>query len=312
VGVRCLRKVFLYLKLIAKSKARCNKIPPTFSKIVTANKKREMRYLTLFVFHLLISSLSAQNYPNLEQSSLINQEKNNQILKPGLEYSYSYRIFDNKTQQRLYLEIGTEAEWNLVEIKDSANMIEKLNMLVIKPKVFKKTNKRQTEIIYSYTPDWQKFSSTGGIENKNNFWLHPPRTDYFKILEICPFPYVKFPLHIGKEWNDENKVSSTWSDLRWLEWKGNLNLKFNYKIVGKKQIKTKLQSYDCWVIESSTISQENRSRLVSYFNENAGFVKMEYKTINNLTIEFELDNIEKFNSEIQLEQYIAEKMSYWR
>jgi hypothetical protein len=271
-----------------------------------------MRSFILFVFQLLICNLSAQNYPNLKQSSLINPEKNNQILKPGLEYSYNYRIFNNKTQQRLYLEFGTEEKWKLVEIKDSVDLIEKINMLVIKQKTFKKTNKRQTEIIYSFSPDWHKFSSTGGIENINNFWLHPPRTDYFKILEICPFPYVKFPLFLGQEWNDENKVSSSWSDLRWLEWKGNLNLKFNYKIVGKKQIKTKIQNYDCWVIEGSTISQKNSSKLVSYFNENAGFVKMEFITINNLTIEFELDNIKEFNSEIQLEQYIAEKMNYWQ
>ncbi len=42
---------------------------------------------------------------------------------------------------------------------------------------------------------------TGAIENKMNVWIHPPRSNFFKILELNPFPYIKTPYKIGTKWN---------------------------------------------------------------------------------------------------------------
>lgn len=40
----------------------------------------------------------------------------------------------------------------------------------------------------------KNYSTSGVIENEANIWIHPPRDGLFKILELNPFPFVKFPL----------------------------------------------------------------------------------------------------------------------
>ena len=64
-----------------------------------------------------------------------------------------------------------------------------------------------------------------------NIWLHPPREGLFKILEINPFPYIKYPLEIGNSWEwDFLEPGSNWGDERWLTWNGTLDILCEYEI----------------------------------------------------------------------------------
>jgi len=50
------------------------------------------------------------------------------------------------------------------------------------------------------------FSMSGTIENEGNVWIHPPRDNYFKIIELNPFPYIKAPYNIGAKWAWKLKI----------------------------------------------------------------------------------------------------------
>ena len=54
----------------------------------------------------------------------------------------------------------------------------------------------QTVLSYKIGNDLRSFMS-GVVENEKNVWIHPPRDEYFKILEINPFPFIKDLTKIG-------------------------------------------------------------------------------------------------------------------
>ena len=55
----------------------------------------------------------------------------------------------------------------------------------------------QMGFTWLFRPDtlWSSgFSSTvGAVENKEEFWIHPPRYGRYCILELNPFPHIKRP-----------------------------------------------------------------------------------------------------------------------
>jgi hypothetical protein len=118
---------------------------------------------------------------------------------------------------------------------------------------------------------------TGAIENEMNVWIHPPRNDFFKILEINP--YIKTPYQARTKWNWSLEIGDHWSDKRWLEWKGDIENQYNYEIKGKKNIVTKLGNLECYVVYAQANSRICKTELVSYFNPKFGFVKLEYTNI---------------------------------
>jgi len=133
---------------------------------------------------------------------------------------------------------------------------------------------------------------TGLIENSKNIWLHPPRLKLFSILELNPFPNVKFPLEIGKSWSWNLKIGGQWGDKRWKEWSGNIENKYQYKIVGKEIMKTGVGSLECYVIEGQAESELGITKLISYFNKKYGFVKLDYTNIDNSKLEINLQGEE--------------------
>ena len=151
----------------------------------------------------------------------------------------------------------------------------------------------QTALHYEFKSENGKYWSsekTGIIENEHNIWMHPPRNDLFRILEINPFPYVKNPYKpkIGEKWNWNMKIGDFWGDKRWLEWEGSIENKYTYKITGRKKLKTKLGKLDCYVVESEAVSRIGKTYLTSYFNTTHGFVKLDYTNIDGSKIVIEM------------------------
>jgi len=150
----------------------------------------------------------------------------------------------------------------------------------------------QTAIRYEYvTYGGKPFSReiTGAIENDMNCWIHPPRNSFFRILETNPFPYIKAPYVVGTKWNWKLKIRDVWSDKRWLEWKGDIENTYEYEITDKREIETRVGKLDCFVIKSIAKSRIGNSELVSYFNEEFGFVKLDYKNIDGSATVLELE-----------------------
>ncbi len=133
---------------------------------------------------------------------------------------------------------------------------------------------------YSSFDTIKNYEISGIIENKMNAWLHPPRSEMFMILETNPYPFVMFPLEVGKTWSDSLEIGDQWSDHRWLKWEGSIVNQTQRKITGKEIVTTAFGPLLCYVVMSWSTSRLGTTTLTSYFNEKYGFVRLEYGNID--------------------------------
>lgn len=156
----------------------------------------------------------------------------------------------------------------------------------------KKTNRRQTEVKIEYLKDLPVGEFTGVVENDLNIWMHPPRSYFFKVLNICPYPFVKLPVIENDSWTDKMKVSSYWTDSLWGYWDKKLHIDLDYRVAGKEEIYFSGENIECFVINSSSYSDLGVSQLRIYYNEIFGFVKLNYNVLDKFKIEFILADIQ--------------------
>ncbi|UAB83515.1 hypothetical protein INR75_15235 [Zunongwangia sp. SCSIO 43204] len=131
-------------------------------------------------------------------------------------------------------------------------------------------------------------SWTGLVENKSNIWFHPARNNGLETLELAPFPYIQYPLRENKIWRDALKINNHWSNFTAMNWKDSLVNQVTYVISGKKLLEYNNNEISCWIIDAKGSNRIGESFLTSYFNEELGFIKFEYKTIENKQIVFTL------------------------
>lgn len=249
-----------------------------------------VRYCFLVLFVLVASGNSmAQSYDKvyIEKKDV---DVDNAIYKVGRTFYYSYKI-QNKEGDSLFID-AEDAE-RLTSVKDEA-LPDQFKMEVIAPEKGKRTNKRQTEIRYSFEPMTDFRSSTGLVENEQNVWLHPMRSHFFKALETAPFPYVHLGKSVGYTWSDQMRIGDSWSNPVWGEWKGKLLLDYTYRIEKQEMVSTALGDLSCLKVVSTAKSTLGETELVSYFSEQYGFVKMEYKLLTGLKIVIDLVKVDGF------------------
>lgn len=134
---------------------------------------------------------------------------------------------------------------------------------------------------------WNNQTGEGVIENIEQVWMHPIRINQYKFTEIAPFPEVQFPLKKGKKWDNPTMIDEGWG-----EWNG-LTIESTYKTAGQTTFKLNDLKIECWIIKSVAKCQLGESKLTTYFNEEFGFVKMEYQNYENEKLVFELINMEE-------------------
>ena len=134
---------------------------------------------------------------------------------------------------------------------------------------------------------WKNQTGEGVIENFEQVWMHPIRINQYKFTEIAPFPEVLFPLQKGKKWDGTVNIGKGWG-----EWDGQ-TVKSKYKISGRATYLLKDSEINCWVIKSISKCSSGKSKLITLFNEEYGFVKMEYQNYENEKLIFELINVEE-------------------
>ncbi len=231
---------------------------------------------------------------------------NNIIYTIGKRFTYSY-YYQNLKGEKFLIKRGklvlqpegySTYDWEFINLEKQDE--ETINHIVLSPSLgnpFEENipDYNQTAIGYEYLmKNGQSFSGevTGAIENENNVWIHPPRSNFFEILELNPFPYIKAPYKIGTKWNWALKIGDNWSNKLWIEWEGVIENKYDYEIINKKNISTKLGNLECYVISSKAKSRIGETELISYFNPNFGFVKLEYKNIDGTKTVLELEKAE--------------------
>lgn len=212
-------------------------------------------------------------------------------------YSYTYSKYGEE-----FLFQGTgEENWEFV-LKANANdsAARTIEMQIITDSTFqflpKTTSKGQSILHYSFYNALQDKlpvqSFTGLVENPKNIWLHPPRSFLFRILELNPFPYIKFPVEKGLRWKWKLTIGSQWGDARWKEWSSAIVNKYKYRITETDHtLETALGPMVCTVVEATAKNRIGTTKATFYFEETIGFVKYEYVNIDGSTITFDLIHI---------------------
>jgi hypothetical protein len=254
--------------------------------------------------------------------------ENNVIYQAGNVYYFSYRYIDKYGKEYRYIVhsldewifVGDESkrgqrlefvadewkliqgEWIFVPIDSLSDSIVEFVRMEIKPTDIDgiyDPDYGQTIIEYTYLmkngmaiPSWEY---TGLVENDKNIWMHPPRSELFRILQLNPFPFIKEPFVKGNKWIWELRVGLGPSNERWKKWEGVITINhYSYEITDTaKIIATSIGDLSCYVIESVAKSELGDTFLTAYFNTNYGFVKLDYTNIDGSKLILKLEKIEK-------------------
>lgn len=243
--------------------------------------------------------------------------EDNQIYRAGNEYTFAFRYFNPQGQERfmrVYKEAVRKPEINergdtsyytalygryiLADAFDEDSCIQQYIMRI---------NPSNTG--YGFSPDYDQTvevfefwlkdgarpfaqSASGIVENERNIWMHPNRTLLLEVLELNPFPYVKFPAKEGLKWKWKLTIGSQWGSPYWEEWEGAIVNRYRYKIVDTScSLSTALGALDCVRVEATAKSRLGKTHLTAYYNEKYGFVKFDYTNIDGSQIEIDLQSL---------------------
>lgn len=207
---------------------------------------------------------------------------NNEVFKVGSKFTYDFQHFTPENELQYFKVSEDKKSWSFVDENTVDEDIVKkviIGTLNGNPMSQFDPNYYQTAISYRFKEN-TPFSMSGVIENEANIWMHPPRDQYFKILELNPFPYIKAPYEIGTKWNWNLQIGGQWGDKRWKTWEGNITNTYNYEITERKTIATSLGDLECLVVQSTAKSSLGTTALTAYFHEKYGFVKLDYTNID--------------------------------
>lgn len=120
---------------------------------------------------------------------------------------------------------------------------------------------------------WVHADTTGFVENAQTCWIHPPRHNQYKILELAPFPRVEFPLEAGNTYARVLFIGEGWGDI------SNTKVKWNYEIMGETDGR--------WHIRASAIPElrSNEVNTLEFeFHPEEGFDQLEYSFSDGVKI----------------------------
>tara|TARA_Y100001949_G_C15927854_1_gene304236 strand:+ start:233 stop:955 length:723 start_codon:yes stop_codon:yes gene_type:complete len=220
------------------------------------------KLVTTFVLVSLTTLTHAQEYPNLQQDKPKYTDVNNHIFKPGTQFFY----------QCVFAQ----------EPKDT--IVVTLSVLSLKKR--KKTEKKETEIGFTFSNAKNRLEQTGIVENETNLWIHPPRTGAFKMLELYPYPYIK---HTTDSWEDMMIIGGHWIDS--IDNKEKIRLDFHYENTENQAIETPLGKLACTITEGQSIGLLGTYSLTSYYHPSYGFVRLKYHIAQNTTVDFWLVDV---------------------
>jgi hypothetical protein len=114
-------------------------------------------------------------------------------------------------------------------------------------------------------------AKTGAIENKEEVWIHPPRSKYYKLLELSPFPLIK--------WN-KNTYQST------IKLGGSWGV-FSYDTITSDYV-VENQNNGTFLIKAKSSTRSGIIRAEFIYSIESGFTNLEYWFFENYHITFSL------------------------
>ncbi|MCL1666984.1 hypothetical protein M2T82_02795 [Elizabethkingia ursingii] len=200
---------------------------------------------------------------------------------------------------------GTKGSVSIYEISSNSDLIQnKILRLEVLNRVSPINGKNQKTIFYDYCNSIEEcqrnfkelingnitesHDEITGIDKGNNYvWIHPPRSDNFKILELNAFPYF---VKNEKKWENSITFNDSWGNKNWIEWEGYRTANSTYELT-KDNILYSFQGKDILCSEISaftSIPGLGKTNANFYYNSTYGFVRMTFTTINNKIIELKL------------------------
>lgn len=135
---------------------------------------------------------------------------------------------------------------------------------------------------------------TGLIEYCKSIALYPPRLYQFGITTLNPFPEIREPYIENEIWETEREITDITASEKWKKWDGVIKVRSVYRIRNEQTIKTNIGMLKCWVVEADAESDLGKTRLVAYFNETYGFVKLNYYNIDDSYLVIDIHTVKQF------------------
>ncbi len=210
----------------------------------------------------------------------------NIIFKPGSILKYNYSFVKNGLE---YKSSSFRNDWDLIIYDDSMTSNMNFELIILDGNPMQKFVPDYNQTVIKYSFDNDDFNEmTGLVENQRNLWMHPPRSGVFKILELSPFPFVKFPIKIGDKYNWNLIIGDHYSDEKLITWQGNISNNQDYEVTSLQSINTPLGNLECVVIEATAKSEIGIGEAKFFYNKRYGFVKMVYTNIDKSVLTLKL------------------------
>lgn len=240
-------------------------------------------------FDLIAEKIFVEKFDTLNTNENKYNE-DNVIFKPGTVFKYEVSV--SKNNKPIFVD-SFQKDWTYSYKKDSNSISLNFQTEVQSGNPLAKylPNYNQTSIKYIYSDAYN--ATTGVIENVKNLWLHPPRASIFSLLELSGFPYVKYPIQLNDEYEWNLLIGDHYSHPDFVNWKGNINTIYKYKVVSKTKLKTKFGTLKCFVIESTSENKLGIGKTTLYYHRKYGFVKTEFTSIDGT--KFDIILVEKSN-----------------
>ena len=227
-------------------------------------------------------------YAHADSTLVTNFEADNQIYRPGRGFVYEYDYISptgdtlllgnaGHTPVRKDTALDNPSTITRVAFRVDTAMGTQLRKMI--------PNYRQTGVSYDYYNaegvSLPPMEGSGLIENARQVWVHPfRRQTYFAMLNMNAYPYVRFPLEVGKQWTWELGIGGeAYLNPLWTDWTENTLRYHAYTVTGKTTVDFRGHPIEVWQIEALTTGEAGAARAAFLFHEQYGFVKMHFYTV---------------------------------
>ena len=123
---------------------------------------------------------------------------------------------------------------------------------------------------------------------RDSIWLHPLKKDFFEILALNPYPFIQLPIEVGNRFHFNLPVHDNWSNPDWKKWYGTLKNNCRYEVVKQRSIRLPFGALAPYAVMSNCENELGDTGLVAYFDDELGFVKLDYRNIDDSWLSLEL------------------------
>jgi len=138
-------------------------------------------------------------------------------------------------------------------------------------------------------PDEKRYdgSWTRNEVNDSELFIHPPREDCFRILQLCPYPYFFNNTNNGS-WTWDFAVGPNWATPPWYPIKKIDTFHVSYRNTGIVLMDTHFGKLNCHKVTAISKSVFGKSTADYYLTNDLGIVNCTMTAVNGQTFRFEL------------------------